>query len=266
MFEEMRFAIKCGGSAKKVQLSGSTAVPLKKLSKIKKSASESSHLGRTLLNQSGSIGNMSRKDCKKCEEIIRTELLDNITADNAIVCKHNSSNNLSIHNPGLLIVDKDTTLDAQAAILNSHMLPHSHMHASHQQASNQLPYHQSNTTKKSSPKSKQNTNPQFNYNNNNNNTNNNSEYILMQNFNKPSIYNKPQSSSSSHYLANQQPSSIGSMQSTETQEIPITLSNRFDGRYQNQNVSGELKNRTDGNTYASKSGVSKMSRYTDSNS
>ena len=179
MFDDLRFAIKCGGSAKKVQLSGSTAVPLKKLSTkmMKKSASESSNMARVLqqqqqhshqqhsqlqqmqLNQSSMYSGVARsgstrsmmgvavtapttssqqqqsgKSCKKCKEIIRNELLENINAENAIVCKHDSTTNLSIHNPGLLIIDKDTAFDTQAALINSHMLPHSHMHISHQSA------------------------------------------------------------------------------------------------------------------------------------
>lgn len=179
MFDDLRFAIKCGGSAKKVQLSGSTAVPLKKLSTkmMKKSASESSNMARVLqqqqqhsqlqqmqLNQSsmymgsagvarsGSTRSMmgvavtatttpgqqqqsgTGKSCKKCKEIIRNELLENINAENALVCKHDSTTNLSIHNPGLLIIDKDTAFDTQAALINSHMLPHSHIHISHQSA------------------------------------------------------------------------------------------------------------------------------------
>lgn len=175
MFDDLRFAIKCGGSAKKVQLSGSTAVPLKKLSsKMKKSASESNNLSRSggLTNQqqqqhplshnhsatlpnnmvarSGSArsvvgvsvqatptggggGGGKLRECKKCKETVRNELLDNINSENAIVCKHDSSTNLSIHNPGLLIVDQDTAFDAQTSLINSHMMPHSsHMHISHQ--------------------------------------------------------------------------------------------------------------------------------------
>ena len=181
MFDDLRFAIKCGGSAKKVQLSGSTAIPLKKLKSqmqmpkttIRRSFSEASGLERALLNQqqmhvqqqhqasllvnpsSSEAANVTRsgsarsvsgggankaaggRDCRKCKDIIRNELLDQITPENAIVCKHDSTTNVSIHNPGLLIVDKDTAFDAHAALINSHILPpanHPHMHISHQSA------------------------------------------------------------------------------------------------------------------------------------
>jgi hypothetical protein len=62
-------------------------------------------------------------------------MLEKLTPDNAIVCKHDSASNLSILNPGLLIVEKETA-DAQSALLNAHVLPHSHLNISHQQAKN----------------------------------------------------------------------------------------------------------------------------------
>jgi hypothetical protein len=121
---------------------------------LRKSFSESSNLNQALLN-AGSAG-LAQKECRKCEEIIRSELLDNITPENALVCKHDSSNNLSIQNPGLLIVDKETAFDAHAALLNSQMLPHSHMHQSHiqqQQQQQQQQQHQGKKTPKNVKKS-----------------------------------------------------------------------------------------------------------------
>lgn len=131
MLDELKFAVKCGGSSKKVQLSSAAAVPIKETAYTSESC--------TNLNKkpsvSSSTGNLTKKiECKKCQEIIHNELLDNITSDNALVCKHKSASSLSILNPGLLIVEKEATIDAQAALLNSHVVPHSHLHISHQQA------------------------------------------------------------------------------------------------------------------------------------
>jgi hypothetical protein len=126
----LRFAIKCGGSAKKIQLSNTEAITIKKPPKTKddRDASYNKSISKNL-------------DCKKCEEILRNEMLENLTTDNAIVCKHDSASNLSILNPGLLIVEKENT-DAQNALMNAHVLPHSHLNITHQQAKN-LYYNQS---------------------------------------------------------------------------------------------------------------------------
>lgn len=129
MMEELSFAVKCGGSAKKIQLSTTTAVPVKSPSKL--GTEDSSLFDKNL---SKSTVNLGKKECKKCEEIIENERLDNITSNNAIVCKHDSKSNLSIRNPGLLIVEQDATVDAQTTLLNANVVPHSHLNLSHEQA------------------------------------------------------------------------------------------------------------------------------------
>ena len=157
----MRFAIKCGGSAKKIQLSNTEAITIKKPPKTKEDHDAS-------YNKSIS----KNFDCKKCEEILRNEMLENLNTDNAIVCKHDSASNLSILNPGLLIVEKETT-DAQNALMNAHVLPHTHLNITHQQAKNlylnqsQLkPTHKKNARSMGFERINQNTDP------------NNSEFLL----------------------------------------------------------------------------------------
>ena len=138
----MRFAIKCGGSAKKIQLSNTEAITIKKSPK-QKDNNEVAASKRLLKNT----------DCKKCDDIIRNEMLDNVNADNAIVCKHDSTSNLSILNPGLLIIEKETVVDPQVALLNAHVLPHSHLNMTHQQAKNLYYNHsQSKSASKKTPR------------------------------------------------------------------------------------------------------------------
>ncbi|RNA26254.1 glutamate receptor kainate 2-like isoform X1, partial [Brachionus plicatilis] len=141
MIDDLRFAIKCGGSAKKIQLSSTTAVSVKPLPPPSKTDSTGS-LHKKL---SKSTGNLELKECKKCQEILHNELLDNITSHNSIVCKNDSRSNLSIRNPGLLIVEREAALDAQAAFLNSQLNPH--LHKSHQKSELKQKKHKSRKTK-----------------------------------------------------------------------------------------------------------------------
>ncbi|CAF0986150.1 unnamed protein product, partial [Brachionus calyciflorus] len=147
MIDELRFAVKCGGSAKKIQLSTTTAVPVK--SPSKQQLQETT--GFNEKNLSRSLGNLDKKECKKCEKIIQNELIDNIKSDNALVCKHNSKSNLSIRNPGLLIVEREAAIDAQTALLNSHATPYSHLHLSHQQVNHERKPKKSKSRKKTLP-------------------------------------------------------------------------------------------------------------------
>lgn len=66
--------------------------------------------------------------CAKCQELIRGQLLDQITSDNAIVCKHDSGQNISFVNPGLLIVEQETAKNAQQNVLGA---SRHHYHSSH---------------------------------------------------------------------------------------------------------------------------------------
>lgn len=211
IIDEFRFAIKCGGSAKKIQLTDTTALPAKKPSHIQKSLSDSSNLNKALMSTTSTAGangasGQVRKECKKCQEMIRSELLDNITPQNALVCKHNSANNLSVQNPGLLIVDKDTAFDAHAAVLNSQMMPHLHM--SHQSQSKKSPKSKKSDTNLSAIAS-------------------GGDYILMQTLNKPILTSNSNSKlylgTSNQYLSKQQ----NNVNYSDQREIPITI-NRFD--------------------------------------
>lgn len=125
MIDDLKFAIKCGGSAKKIQLSNTAAVSVKPLNRSQKT--DSSSLFDKKLSKS--TGNLEQKECKKCQEILNNQLLDNIASYNSMVCKNNSKSNLSIHNPGLLIVEREAALEAQTAFLNSNAI--SHLHLSH---------------------------------------------------------------------------------------------------------------------------------------
>jgi hypothetical protein len=71
--------------------------------------------------------NIGNKECYKCKEMVRSQLLDTITSENALVCKHNSTQNISLGNPGLLIVERETAVEAQNAALGPHLLA-SHIH------------------------------------------------------------------------------------------------------------------------------------------
>jgi hypothetical protein len=75
--------------------------------------------------------------CHKCQDMVRGELLDAITSENALVCKHHSAQNISMANPGLLIVERETARDAHSAALTPHLAA-SHLHRpgsmSHQRA------------------------------------------------------------------------------------------------------------------------------------
>ena len=176
IMEELRFALKCGGSAKKIQLSNTEAISLKDTGKIKEGKNTPGHA----LYKPGSSS--SKRECKKCDEIIRNELLENISPDNALVCKHDSASNLSIRNPGLLIVEKETAFDAQSALLNAHIVPHSHLNITHEKAK-ELYYNQvqlQTKLNKKSPKQKQN----INYELSNSNSKLNTDYILMKPMNK----------------------------------------------------------------------------------
>lgn len=139
MIDDLKFAVKCGGSAKKIQLSSTTAVTIKpNPGKI----DPASILDKKL---SKSTGNLEQKECKKCREILHNELLDNITSQNSIVCKNDSRSNLSIRNPGLLIVEQEAALEAQTAFLNSQLNPH--LHFSHQKNESKPKKHKSRKTK-----------------------------------------------------------------------------------------------------------------------
>jgi hypothetical protein len=76
-------------------------------------------------------------ECAKCKDMVRSQLLDSITSENALVCKHLSAHNISVANPGLLIVERETALDAQTAALGPHLAAQ-HVHnpasMSHQKA------------------------------------------------------------------------------------------------------------------------------------
>jgi hypothetical protein len=116
MLDELRFAIKCGGPAKKVQLSSTTALSLKLPSNVRKNEALRRRSLEESMYGSGGISNhpgsgiliksrgKSANECKKCEEIIKNNLLNKIKPDNALVCKHNSMSNLSINNPGIVLI------------------------------------------------------------------------------------------------------------------------------------------------------------------
>lgn len=204
---------------------------------LRKSLSESSNLNQALLN-AGNVG-PARKECRKCEEIIRSELLDNITPENALVCKHDSSVNLSIQNPGLLIVDQETAFDAHAALLNSQMLPHSHMHQSHQQ-------YQSKKTPKGVKKSSANSGNGFG---------SSGDYIQMQNLTK---------TNSNPKMSNQFGTRGGYLD--EPHSIPIRFEQEDDSDYVVTNRGKQQQQQQDVNSYdkfLSKSNIFKT-RFTDS--
>lgn len=133
MIDDLKFAMKCGGSAKKIQLSTTAAVSVKPLDRPRNMDSDS------LLDNklSKSTGNLEQQECKKCQEILNNQLLDKIASHNSMVCKNDSRSNLSIHNPGLLIVEREAALEAQTAFLNSQVF--SHIHLSHQKNLNPKP-------------------------------------------------------------------------------------------------------------------------------
>jgi hypothetical protein len=157
MADELRFAVKCGGSAKKLQLSSTTAIQIKNPAAIKKELATGTtlytkpvsiqhqarqHSSSNNLSQQQTTVSSIKSDCKKCEEIIRNELLDSLTPTNALVCKHNSQANTSTLNPSVLIVNRDMIDETQQqALHNSHVLPHTHLNMSHERAK-QLFYQQ----------------------------------------------------------------------------------------------------------------------------
>jgi hypothetical protein len=95
MVEEFKFAIKCGGPAKKVRLSSTAAIPMKQISNHEK-------LGPTAYNEQS-----DQSEWKKYHEKHKNELINKVRPENAIVCKSDPSMMLSSTNPGLLIVERE---------------------------------------------------------------------------------------------------------------------------------------------------------------
>lgn len=194
--------MKCGGSAKKIQLSSHTAVAVKEdqnqNEQFRQTSSYLSRLnGNSKPNHVSTSNYLSRRECKKCQEIIHNELLDNITRENALVCKHSSGSNISLLNPGLLIIEKEANLDSQTALLNSHITPHSHMHITHQKAK-QMYLDQAQNLSSSKKHLKLKKLPTYEVNDDN-------DYILMQPLNKSQLYKQPElSASQQHKLRKQQ--------------------------------------------------------------
>ena len=118
MFDELKFAIKCGGSAKKLQLT-THAEPAE--------ACSSSQMNK----KSNSTGNLGKSNSL-------TKYRKEGQKSDSNFSKHEAVSYMSSSNPGLLIVEKETALDAHNSLLNAHVLPHmtSH-HQSKQYCSNQ---------------------------------------------------------------------------------------------------------------------------------
>lgn len=111
MTDELRFAVKCGSSSKKLQVSATTAV---------KSLGEKDSKNKK--NQKKQKKQETKKQLRKARSVssdeIRVEdekeMLDGLTPENVIVCKNKSNSNLSLTNPGLLIVEKEESSDEKA--------------------------------------------------------------------------------------------------------------------------------------------------------
>lgn len=210
MIDAFVFAIKCGGSAKKAdpRITVPATVEPKPTPNLKKSTSLSTSLNRNNSYYSASPTIKVRKDCKKCDDIVRNELIENITPDNAIICKHNSASNLSTYNPGLIIVEKETAMDAQAALYNSHVIPHSHIHISHQQAKKL--YYEQNVKK--SPKKKHES------------LNQNPDYIQMHKMSRSNEL-KPYLQNQQDQVPTKRKTYHSELKSVDPQEIPIKMDN-----------------------------------------
>jgi hypothetical protein len=91
MVEEFKFAIKCGGPAKKVRLSSTAAIPMKQIGNQEKFYNDQPH----------------QIEWKKYQEKHKNEIINKVRPENAIVCKSDPSMMLSNTNPGLLIVERD---------------------------------------------------------------------------------------------------------------------------------------------------------------
>jgi hypothetical protein len=105
MLDEFKFAIKCGGPAKKVRTSGSTAIPLKQIEKPLSSPSATVILPASEMAETAD--RLKSVEMKKSHDKQRQELMHKARPDNAIVCKNDPLANLSAKNPGLLIVEKE---------------------------------------------------------------------------------------------------------------------------------------------------------------
>jgi hypothetical protein len=95
MVEEFKFAIKCGGPAKKVRLSSTAAIPMKQIGNQEK-------LLETPYNEQP-----DQIEWRKYQEKHKNEIINKVRPDNAIVCKSDPSMMLSSTNPGILIVERD---------------------------------------------------------------------------------------------------------------------------------------------------------------
>lgn len=111
MFDELRFAIQCGGSAKKIQSStnpNSLQInPELQQHHMKSSSTGNLELLKTMTNE--------RKKSR----------------DNKKLCKQDTMSYLSNSNPGLLINEREAALEAHNALINAHVHPRSHIPHQH---------------------------------------------------------------------------------------------------------------------------------------
>jgi len=111
MFDELKFAIQCGGSAKKIQ----NPTNLKSLQinpELQQHHMKSSSTGN--LEQFKSMP-IERKKPRESQKL----------------CKQDTMSYLSNSNPGLLINEREAALEAHNALINTHVLPRSHIPHQH---------------------------------------------------------------------------------------------------------------------------------------
>jgi hypothetical protein len=226
MLDELKFAIKCGGSTKKVQINNSTISSTKitesaitKPTQIQAKSNSTSNLvinsssmsnlvsigqqhhlqKQSSLNQPQShqpqpqLQQQHKRECKKCQRLKKERLANNDSPLQTAICKHHlnatsmTSLNGNNNNAGLILIEKESSLDAQnitlksSAYSNPHLYQQQHQQLHHQQtAKHHQPQFQHNSNllgnKKCPNKRIKNYDSAYEKNNN--------DYILMKSFNQ----------------------------------------------------------------------------------
>lgn len=198
MFEELRFAIKCGGSAKKIQEQNPAVLSFREeLVRQTMKSNSISNLQQVQSNSTNSIAYERKKPPKERPKYQEKTL-------------NNRESYLSSSNPGLLILsnEREAAMDAHNTLLSTHVLPHSS--SVHSQQHKQLK-HNHNYSKGPKKKSRHHHHHHHSHHSNSNHdkyNNEESDYILMRpisgcrsnhNINSRAHSNEPRSASSSQH-------------------------------------------------------------------